>query len=303
VLYAVSEVGNAGDRPGEVLSFAIGQGGGLALLSRVASGGGGATHLALHTVGDTLFVANFGGGQAAALPVDADGRVGASVAEGMSHGTGPHRRQQAPHPHGVTLDPSGRFLLVPDMGADRVFVHAFDPAARTLAPAAEPFAAFPAGSGPRLILSGAGGRFAYLLSELSAELFVLRWDAGPGRLHDVQRIALDPPGADAPPSAAGLCLSADGRHLYASNRATAAIHRFAIDPEGGRLTPKQVVPAGGARPWCLALSPDGRWLASANQGSGTVQLFAVDGNGSLTAAASWPVPAATGLAFVPFTDG
>jgi 6-phosphogluconolactonase len=124
VLYAVSEVGNAGDRIAEVLSFSVRKdNASLVPLSRTSSCGGGATHLALHPAGSRLFVANFGGGQVATLSVAVDGTLGAALSVQTTYGSGPHRRQSGPHAHGVTLDPSGRFLLVPDMGADRVFVY------------------------------------------------------------------------------------------------------------------------------------------------------------------------------------
>jgi 6-phosphogluconolactonase len=85
-----------------------------------------------------------------------------------------------PYAHATALDPSGRFLLVPDMGVDRVFIYRFDPALRVLRPAPTPFFQSEPGTGPRHIAFGRDGRFAYLVTELSAELRVLRWDAKGG---------------------------------------------------------------------------------------------------------------------------
>jgi len=298
LLFAVSELGNAGDREGEVLSFAI-DGCRLQSVGRTSSGGGGATHLDLARDGGSLFVANFGGGQAAAIPVAPDGTLGAVQSHAVSFGMGPHRRQTAPHPHGVTLAPGGRFLLVPDMGADRVFVHRYDAATKTLSPATVPFAQLPAGSGPRLALFGRGGRYLYMLTELSAELFVFRWDAGNGTLQQIQSLALDPPGSVEATSAAALVMAASGRFLYASNRATGAIQVYAVSRRTGLLDHVQTVAAGGAKPWAAAISPDGRWLIVANQGSDTVTVFEVDaGDGTLTPMdISIIVPTPTSIAF------
>lgn len=45
-------------------------------------------------------------------------------------GPGPNaERQDAPHPHGAYLDPTGRYVLVPDLGAD--FVRIFEVNQRT----------------------------------------------------------------------------------------------------------------------------------------------------------------------------
>ncbi|CAG7971669.1 unnamed protein product [Penicillium salamii] len=56
-------------------------------------------------------------------------------------------RQDAPHPHGVTVDPTGRFVLVPDLGADLVRIYYINPVTGHLKPI-DPYVAAP-GSGPR----------------------------------------------------------------------------------------------------------------------------------------------------------
>ena len=277
LLFAVNELGNAGDCEGAVESFAISRAdGGLRRISATGSGGGGATHLDLSPDGATLFVANFGGGEVSTLPVAPDGTLGAVRSIQIGSGSGPHRRQKGPHAHGVTLDPSGRFLLAPDMGADRVFIYRFDAATMALAPAEPAYVPTPPGSGPRLILFGAGGEFAYLLTELSAEILVFRWDAAPGRLTQIGAVALDVPEYEGERSAAAFVMSGDGRHLYASNRRTNAIQLYTIDPSSGLLHERQSIDAGGARPWSATLSPDERCLVVTNQGSDNVTVFAVD---------------------------
>ncbi|KAL2812412.1 Lactonase, 7-bladed beta-propeller-domain-containing protein [Aspergillus granulosus] len=56
-------------------------------------------------------------------------------------------RQDAPHPHGVIVDPSGRFVLVPDLGADLVRIFHISPTTGQLEEQ-QPLAVAP-GSGPR----------------------------------------------------------------------------------------------------------------------------------------------------------
>ncbi len=301
ILYAVSEVGNAGDRPAEVLSFSVTDSGArMDLISRAPSGGGGATHLAVDPAGRHLFVANFGGGQAAVIPVSPEGGLGQPVSVQTGSGSGPHRRQTGPHAHGVTLDPSRRFLLVPDMGADRIFVYRYDAETGALQPGEPVYAQLPAGSGPRLVLFGRDGRFAYMLSELSAEIFVFRWIDQAGRLEEVGRVSLDGDERPDNASAAAFALSEDGRFLYASNRRTAMLHAYAIDAADGLISEVQQVPAGGDRPWAAELSPGGRWMVVANQASNKVCAFAVDPvSGHLSAVdGEIGVPTPTGIAFV-----
>lgn len=277
VLYAVSEVGNAGDRTAEVFSFTVTKDtGSLEPLSRTSSCGGGATHLTLHPAGSRLFVANFGGGQVATLPIAADGTIGGALSIQTTYGSGPHRRQSGPHAHGVTLDPSGRFLLVPDMGSDRIFIYRYNHETGELFPATDAYKQLPAGSGPRFLFFSPNGSFAFLLTELSAEIFVFRWDSDRGNLSDVGRVALDD--REMPPerSAAAFSISPDGRFLYASNRRSATLNAYAVDDKTGMLSIVQTIDAGGAKPWAAELCPGGRWLLVANQATNSVRVFAVD---------------------------
>jgi 6-phosphogluconolactonase (cycloisomerase 2 family) len=76
-------------------------------------------------------------------------------------------RQDAPHPHEAVLDPTGGFLLVPDLGADLVRIWNVDQNTLALR-ASAPLAAAP-GSGPRHIafLKTDAKTFMYLISELA----------------------------------------------------------------------------------------------------------------------------------------
>ncbi len=299
-LHCVSEMGNRGECIGSVHSFAVDRSTGeLSPLGHTPSGGGGPTHLCAATDGGALFIANFGGGEVASLALNDTGAPNPVASVRINHGNGPHRRQQGPHAHGVTLSPDGRHLLAPDMGADRVFVYPMEADGLTLAPALPTDALVPPGAGPRLILFGADGRFAYLLTELSAHIVTCAWHAETGALSALDDIALDPTDVTEGTSAAGFAISGDGAFLYASNRRTHAIHVFAIDGETGRLKPLQTVPSGGEKPWAIEITPCGGWLLAANQASDRIALFRRDPkSGRLGSLCSdMTVPSPTGLAF------
>lgn len=300
-LYAANEIGNDGKSPGSVSSFALEQRGHLRALNRVASGGGGPTHLAIDATAPALIVAHFGGGQVSALPIAADGSLGAVGSVQTNTGSGPHRRQASPHAHGVTIDPSGRFVLAPDMGADRVFVYRWDKAVSGLSPAEPSFVAFPPGSGPRHLLFSRDGRFAFVVSELTSEIFTLAWNADQGKLAEAARIALDAPDYSGNKGASEIVLSADGRFLYALNRGQNAIQAYAVDAKSGTLALLQTLPSGGQTPWHMQIAPNGQWMIVANQGSNTLNVFAIDaGSGKLTATAyALAVPKPVNIAFAP----
>lgn len=265
---------------GQVAAYAVDRrSGALTPLSTVGTGGSGATHLLLDTRSHTVFAANFGGGSVASVAVQADGSLDERVSLIKATGSGPHRRQASPHAHGVTLSPDGRFVLVPDLGADRVFVYGLDAARHALLPdeASPPraFAAAP-GSGPRRVVFGASGSFAYVLCELTAEVLTLRWDSEAGRLTLLQSTALSRPEFQGARSASELSLSADGRFLYVADRGESTLLVYRVDAQTGELALAQRIASGGELPWALTVHASGRWLLVANQRSNRIQVFRVD---------------------------
>jgi 6-phosphogluconolactonase len=277
VLYAAKD----GDgQQGSVIAFTVDRNSGaLARLGEVFAGGGGTTHLWLDAASMTLVAANFGGGSTSSIGINGDGSLGPLVSTIQATGSGPHRRQAAPHAHGAIVDPSGRYALVADLGADRVFVYGFDRATRALSgdsgPEPRSFIA-PAGSGPRRIVFGRDGRFAYLLNELAAELMALRWDAQQGRLSLVQSVSITSPGYAGARSGAEVAASADGRFVYVADRSEHALVVYAVQRESGLLSLVQRLPSGGELPWTFAIHPSGRWLLVANERSNRINVFSID---------------------------
>jgi 6-phosphogluconolactonase len=167
---------------------------------------------------------------------------------------------------------------VPDLGADRVWVHALDlPTHRmTQRPDSEGAWVAPPGSGPRRAVLAASGRQVWVLHELTAELQVLDWDAASGTLRTRQTVALSSPGYTGNRSGAELLPSADGRWLYVANRGEHQLLVYRVAPDTSELTLVQRLPSGGQTPWAMATDPSGRWLLVAHQGSGNLALWRID---------------------------
>src|SRR5450631_4248802 len=100
------------------------------LLNRGSTGGSNGVRQALDPDAKFLVAANYGSGSVAVLAIGPDGSLADEHQLVALRGEpGPHPIEQASsHPHDVVFDPSGRFVLVPDKGLDRVFVAAFDQA-------------------------------------------------------------------------------------------------------------------------------------------------------------------------------
>lgn len=292
-------------REGSVTAYAVDRAtGALAELNRVDSNGRGTTNLSLDARSMTLLAASYDSGTVSSIALEPDGSLGARASTMQETGSGPNpRRQASAHAHNAVVDATGHYVLVPDLGADRVFVYGFDGAKHALLPDnGDPPRAFavPPGSGPRHLVFGAGGRFAYVITELSAEIFVLRWDAAQGRLAPVQTVSLSSPEFKGVRSGAEIVMSADGRFVYAEDRGEDTLVVYRVDPESGELSELQRMGSGGAKPWGMELDPSGKWLFVANQHSGTVTVFSVDpASGKLAGTgATADVPTAVSVAFV-----
>ena len=277
VLYTVSEV----DSPAACVAAFVVTGGEprLTPLNRQPSEGTGPTHLSLTHDGRALAVANYGGGSVTTYRLAADGTISAPVSHLRYAGSGPnHDRQGAPHAHSAQFSPDGRFLLVNDLGLDRIDIYRVDDATAAITPATPPFWTARPGAGPRHVAFHPNGHWLYSVNELDSTVDQLQWNASAGTLTPLSRISTLPPGI--PPNSTGageiLC-SPDGRHLYVGNRVISqTLAAFEIDPASGALTLAQITANGGKTTRHFALDPTGRWMLLANQDSGSIVVLARD---------------------------
>jgi 6-phosphogluconolactonase len=194
----------------------------------------------------------------------------------QQYGTGPHPRQAAPHAHGVVVDPTERFLIANDFGADRLFTYRIDTNADLLTPTDPPFVSVTPGSGPRHSVFHPNGRFLFAVNELTAQVSSFRWEAWCGRLTLVQTLAMDDPAYTGTKSASQIQISRDGNYVYAANRGINSMQVFEVNAWTGTLELIQTIPSGGLTPWDFALDPTGRWLVVANNASNSIAVFAVN---------------------------
>ena len=277
VIFAASETGNDGFTPGGLWSFAADPvTGALHPLSRITSGGGGATFLTINPRAPQLFVANYGTGHVGLVPIMPGGRLMPPLSVVQDQGSGPHKRQKSAHAHGIAIDPTGQYALVSDLGADKVFVYRIDSKTQALTPNDPPSVAAKPGSGPRHIVFSADGRFVYVNSELTSELTTYAWDAARGALAPLQTISTRLANAAGDNGAGEILVSHDGRFLYASNRGDDSLVVYALDPASGLPREIQRTPAGGRTPWAISFDQTNRWLLVANEGSGQIKVFAHD---------------------------
>lgn len=275
LLFAVNETPR-----GHVSSFAVSSKGVITPLNQVSSAGDEPTHASLSQDQRYLFVANYAvapdlGGSLMVLPVAKDGKLGDKVQQ-LAHTPSKvnPERQAGAHVHSVVPSAEGLRLYASDLGADRVFVYAYDGASpmQPLSPATPASVSLPPGSGPRHLLFDALGKHAYLTLEMSAE--VVMFDVRDDALIERQRLPLTDSQDPAAKAGGGLHLSADGRFLYVSNRGTAnQIVVFAIGKQDGQLSLLQRRSVEGDHPREFAIDPTGKYLLVANQKSNQIVVM------------------------------
>jgi 6-phosphogluconolactonase (cycloisomerase 2 family) len=267
-------------------SFAVDRNTGfLTMLNRVETGGRNGVHQAIDASDKFMLVANYGTGNVSVLPVRPDGSLGEQVQVVPLPGLpGPNRIEQASsHPHQVVFDPSGKYVVVPDKGLDRIFIFSFDPATGKLTPTEQGSAVARSGSGPRHAAFHPALPVLFVLNEIGNSVATWYLGAEHGSLRAVQILPTLPSDYTGENTAAEIAVSAGGRFVYCSNRSHDSIAMFAADPGTGLLTSIGWVPSRGRVPRFIGFDPSHRFLYAANEQADTVVSWLADSStGRLT---------------------
>jgi 6-phosphogluconolactonase len=279
-LYSGNESG-----AGSVSAFSINsQTGALRFLNSIGAGGQPA-HVIVHPGGKFLLSANYTGGTVAVFPIQGDGSLGNS-SQIVSHfgELGPNTgRQEAPHPHMVLPDSTGKFILVNDLGLDATIVYSFDTNTGRLTEVNRVAAA--AGAGPRHLAWHPNGKVVYSINELTNTLNAYMWDGNGGLTVLQENLTTLPVGFRGNSGAGEVLVDAAGKFLYASNRGNDNIVICSIDAVNSQLTVIGWVHTQGRTPRHFNFDPSGNFILVGNQDSANIVTFKVDKTtGALTPA-------------------
>ncbi len=248
----------------------------IEFLNSQTTQGNNPVHLALDPTESHLVVSNHLGGSLAVLPIGPDGELlPLTQLVKLSGDIGPHRIEQTQSkPHFNGFDPSGRFVIVPDKGLDRVFTFRFMNG--QLMPTSSASALARECAGPRHHVFHPLKSIAYVANELDSTVTAYRFDPESGAVEALQRESTLPRAFTGNSRAAGIMIHPLGHTLYVSNRGHDSISMFRIDPASGTIKLTGTTPSGGAKPRFFALSPGGAHLYALNEDSHTIVPFAVD---------------------------
>jgi len=288
-LYAANEVSNYNGNSGSVSAFAINAASGdLSPLNTVNSEGAGPAYLSIDSSGKYAFVANYGGGSIAVLPIQPDGSLGSAVdvrrdagsigsttATDAPPGSFAVSGHDAPHMHMIAPDPRNKFVLATDLGQDRIYSFRFDPATGKLAPSNDvPFTSLPSGDGPRHFVFHPNGHWLYAIQEEASTVVLFHYDPETGSLTSQQTISTLPPGFTGSSFASEILVSPNGRFLYAVNRLHDTIAIFDINTNG-RLRRIGETSTLGDYPNQCRIDPSGGFFYACNRRSDTITTFRI----------------------------
>ncbi|KAH7353201.1 Lactonase, 7-bladed beta-propeller-domain-containing protein [Plectosphaerella cucumerina] len=202
-------------------------------------------------------------------------------------------RQDRSYLHHVILDPKGQYVLIPDLGGDRIRVYTYSndgvaPLTEIAGLTAEP------GSGPRHAFfrtSANGDLFIFFNGELDQKVYSYRveyTDSGLSftKVFSITAVDENLPAEKAPTSE--IAMSPDGRFLVVSNRDVSfrdspilgsgpsdTLSTFSIN-EDGTLELVQLAPSGGWSPRQFSFNKLGDMIAVGHQNNRTVVIWKRD---------------------------
>lgn len=266
---------------------------------RTGIGPGSPAQLAVAPDGRFLVIANYGSGEFVVRRIDPGARLGEVTCAVRTQGSGPHPRQDGPHPHAVAFTPDGGYLVTADLGIDLIQVFRLDEHG-VLHEVSR--AATAAGSGPRHVAFSLGARTLYVIGELDGTITAFAFNPDQGMIGErSQSIATAPADHAGSQSAAEIALHPTGRFLYASNRGSQTIAAYRVDPHDGTLTILGFSHEGIAGPTNFAIAPDGQRLYVNSSEADRIVPFHIDAaTGALTAdGPSTKLHAPNVLSFIP----
>lgn len=268
-IYSVGE-DDGGTASANTLAFDASTGT-LTLTSSQPTQGAAPCYITLSPDGNHILTANYNGGSITVFPLDKQGELQPGhVIRFQGKGPDPERQSQ-PHLHCVSFTPDGKLLMANDLGTDRIHCFPVNEAGQGL-PLLNEDKAFdfpmPPGSGPRHTEFAPDGHHAYLITELSGEVFTIAY--GKTSLKAIQGIEADTLDAQ---GSADIHVSPDGHYVYASNRLKGdgiAIFKAGTD---GTLSKAGYQPTG-IHPRNFIITPNGKFLLVACRDTHEIQVFA-----------------------------
>lgn len=271
-------------KEGQLLTYSKDAKGELTFLQKLSVSGTSPCYIAKRADGKYVAVANYTSGNLAVFELDKKGLPKTKPQLKQHQGTGPNvDRQESAHVHWVgwsQLADANKTtgLYVVDLGLDKIFWYSQN-AKGELAEGQVAFNAAP-GDGPRHLAIYPNKPWVYIVNELGNTLSFTQQDAK-GKLTEIQKVSTLPADFKGKNTGAHIVISADGKHIYTSNRGDLnSISVFNV-ADDGKLTLAQNISSQGNIPRFFLLLESDKKMLVANQDSNSLVVMNVLPNGQL----------------------
>lgn len=239
-------------------------------------------HVTTDSAGKCLIIANYSSGSVVVFPIAGDGSIQSESCNIVHKVEAGKKRSNG---HCSVVAPGDRWVLVADLGNDRVYVYELDASKGTLTSGPNPWLELPAGAGPRHLAFHPSKKFVYIINESNMTMTAASWDNTVGKLEVINHASTLPPNTvGGNLSTAEVLVHPNGRFVYGSNRGHDTIVAMAIDLKSGSIKRLDNYSTMGKTPRNFRLDTFGTKLLAENQGSDTIYSFTINGgSGALTA--------------------
>lgn len=206
--------------------------------------------------------------------------------------------------HSIRVDATNRFVFVPTLGSDALFLFRFDAATGSLVSNTPSLCLTPSGAGPRHFVTSADNRFLYVLCEMTGAILTFALDTTTGLLTEVGAVSGLAPDCTLVPGvprggpttrdlerdiwAADIHLSPNGKYVYVSERTSSTLNAFGVEGFTGKLTYRSTY-ATERQPRGFGIDPLGRFLVATGERSDSVSHYAIDdATGALARVGRYP---------------
>lgn len=260
----------------EISSFAVDEKSGkIRYLNTVSTGGTNPVHLSVDRTNRWIFVANLQTGTVAVIPRKDDG----TLCELKELYTIPGKEEgTVSHPHQVTQDPDGKYLIVSCQGRKQGFgqVDVFRINSEEGLLEKTDTVRSREIAEPRHFVFGKNRIWCYGVNEKDYSITYYHFNSEEGTLEAKQILPTLPDTYTGDGWASGIVMCEDGKHVVVSNRKHDSITSFAIDQETGMLTFCDCIKTGGGQPRFISLDEKKQAIVAANETTDTISFFTID---------------------------
>lgn len=276
-LYSIHAENFGSKDPEQIAAFELkGRSGELRLLNRQSTHGSASCYVDIDRSGKMVVVANYTTGNLLSFPVEANGLIGPAKSIVQNSGkTVDPKRQIGPHAHCFVVSPDNKFAFAADLGLDRIFGFAIDPAQATLTPTRQQFARTPPRAGPRHLTFHPTKPIVYAINEIENSVTRFDYHADTGTLIEQQTLSTLPPEFTEVSNCADVKITPNGKFLYGTNRGHDSIAIYGLSDDG-QMQLVAIESSLGKGPQNLAITPDGQWLFCANMPDNKLVVFKID---------------------------